>query len=108
MRETRRDRYLAPTTGTDTATVLDAAIEHLGDLRGLPRPRDASAYLHLLASLIAETERLLPQTVADARDEQCSWAQIGDLLGVTRASAQQRLGARPRLRPSHPRAPEAE
>ena len=44
----------------------------------------------LLTSLIAQTQRLLPPAVAEARDQQCSWAQIGDLLGVTRASAQQR------------------
>ena len=39
---------------------------------------------------MAETERRLPRAVADARDQDCSWAQIGDLLGTTRASAQQR------------------
>jgi hypothetical protein len=92
MRESRREHYLAPVTGTDTETALDAAIERLGELRCLPPPRDASARLHLLASLIAETGRRLPHAVADARAEQCSWAQIGDLVGVTRASAQQRYG----------------
>lgn len=93
MRETRREHYLAPLTDVDTETALDAAIERLGELRGLPPPRDASARLHLLASLSAETGRRLPGAVAGARAEQCSWAQVGDLLGVTRASAQQRYGS---------------
>src|SRR5271169_771528 len=90
MREPRRDHYLAPVTGDDTDTVIETAIETLGDLRGLPWLDDAPARLHLLASLIAETQRRLPRAAADARDQDCSWAQIGDLLGITRASAQQR------------------
>lgn len=90
MRASRRDHYLAPTTGEDTEAVLTAAIEGLGNLRGLPPLGDAAAGLHLLASLLAEAEHRLPRAVADTRDQDCSWAQIGDLLGVTRASAQQR------------------
>jgi len=31
--------------------------------------------------------------VADARDQDYSWAQVADLLGVTRASAWQRYAA---------------
>ena len=52
---------------------------------------DAGAELHLLASLIAETERRLPLAVAGARDQELSWAEIGDLLGTTRAAAWQRF-----------------
>lgn len=92
MEESRRDHYLAPAADSDTEAVLGDAIDRLGELRGLPAPRDTSAHLHLLASLSAEASRLLPRAVANARAEQCSWAQIGDLLGVTRASAQQRYG----------------
>lgn len=92
MRETRRDHYLPPAVGDDTQIVLEQALDSLGAARGLSWIGDAPTRLHLLASLIAETERLLPQAVADARDKQSSWAQIGDLLGVTRASAQQRYG----------------
>ncbi|HTT88303.1 MAG TPA: hypothetical protein VMF65_02035 [Acidimicrobiales bacterium] len=92
MREPRRDHYIAPVAGDDSEAVIEAAIESLGNLRGLEWPRDATARLHLLASLMAETERRLPRAVADARDQRCSWAQVADLLGVTRASAQQRYG----------------
>jgi hypothetical protein len=100
MRESRRDHYLPPVTDDDTETVVDTAIASLGELRGLDWLGDAPARLHLLASLIAETERCLPPAVADARDQECSWAQIGDLLGVTRASAQQRYT--PRTTPADP------
>ncbi len=94
MRAPRRDHHLPPITGDDTETVLEAAIESLATLRGLTWAGDAATRLHLLASLEAEAERGLPRAVADARDQQCSWAHIADLLGVTRASAQQRYGPR--------------
>lgn len=95
MREPRRDHYLTPAIGDDTDTILEAAINSLGETRNLAVAGDAATRLHLLASLIAEADRQLPRAVIDARDQRCSWAQIGDLLGVTRASAQQRYSARP-------------
>ena len=94
MREPRRDHYLGPTTGDDTESVLEAAIDSLGALRDLAWLGDAATYLHLLASLLAEAEGHLPRAVADARDQDCSWAQIADILGVTRASAHQRYRGR--------------
>jgi hypothetical protein len=94
MREPRRDHYLVPTTGDDTESVLEAAIDSLGGLRGLAWLGDAATRLHLLASLMAEAEGHLPRAVADARDQDCSWAQIADILGVTRASAHQRYRGR--------------
>ncbi|MDQ3782966.1 MAG: hypothetical protein M3349_08540 [Actinomycetota bacterium] len=90
MREPRRDHYLAPATGEDAERVLDEAIATLGTLRRLPWLGDAGATLHLLTSLIAQAEHNLPRAVADARDQDYSWAQIADLLGVTRASAWER------------------
>jgi len=54
----------------------------------------AGATMHLLCSLLAEAERRLPRAVADARDQEYSWAEIADLLGVTRASAWQRYAGR--------------
>ena len=90
MREPRRDHYIHPTTGPDTTTVLNDAIAALATIRNLPWHGDAGATLHLLASLTNQAERQLPRAVADARDQDYSWAQIADLLGVTRASAWQR------------------
>lgn len=96
MSQTRRDHYLAPATGDDSERVLEDAIDTLGTLRGLPWLGDAGATLHLLTSLIAQAERRLPRAVADARDQDYSWAEIADLLGVTRASAWQRYAGRGR------------
>jgi len=94
MREPRRDHYVEPATGADTERIIDAAIESLGKLRGLKWVGDAGVTLHLLASLVVEAQARLPRAVADARDQDYSWAQIADLLGVTRASAWQRYAGK--------------
>lgn len=94
MREPRRGHYLHPSTGADCERVVEGAIESLGVLRGLEWVGDAGVTLHLLTSLIAEAEQRLPGAVADARDQEYSWAEIGDLLGVTRASAWQHYAHR--------------
>jgi len=90
MVEPRRNHYAAPSADDASEAAFDAAVVSLGELRGMGRRPDGATRLHLLASLIAEAERRLGAGVAVARDEGCSWAQIADLLGVTRASAWQR------------------
>jgi hypothetical protein len=94
MREPRRDHYIEPATGEDSRAVLDAAIESLGTLRSLQWLGDAGATLHLVASLLAEARSRLPRAVADAKDQEYSWGQVAELLGVTRASAWQRYAGR--------------
>jgi hypothetical protein len=94
MREPRRDHFVAPAIDEDSRAVLDSAIEALGTLRRLEWMGDAGATLHLLASLVAEASARVPGAVADARDQEYSWAQVADLLGVTRASAWQRYAGR--------------
>jgi len=49
--------------------------------------------------LIDEATRRLSGAVARARGQDYSWAEIADLLGVTRASAWQRYAGRNRRRP---------
>lgn len=52
------------------------------------------AELRSLADFAADADRVLAETVAHLRTEAGgahSWAQIGDALGITRASAQQRF-----------------
>ena len=93
IREPRRDHYIEPATDDDTRAVLGSAIEALCPLRGLEWVGDAGATLHRLASLVAEATERVPRAVADARDQDYSWAQVADLLGVTRASAWQRYAA---------------
>ena len=90
----RRDHYLPPSTGEDSAAVLDEAIGSLGTLRSMEWVGDAGVGLHLLASLIKEAESRFSRAVADARDQDYSWAEIADLLGVTRASTWQRYARR--------------
>jgi len=90
MTADRRDHYIEPATGPDSERVLAEAIQSLGTLRDLPWLGDAGATLHLLVSLTQQAQQQLPTAVADARDQDYSWAEIADLLGVTRASAWQR------------------
>lgn len=91
MAAPERTRHIGPKTGRDTRAVVDQAVASLGRLR-MPAGwlGDGGAEVHLLASLLAEADRQLPQSVALARDQGYSWAEIGDLLGVTRAAAWQR------------------
>jgi hypothetical protein len=93
MREPRRDHYVAPGTGEDSRLVVDAAIEGLCAARNLSA-EDVPARLHVIASLAAELQARLGPAVAEARRYGCSWAEVADLLGVTRASAWQRYGGR--------------
>ncbi len=90
-----RDYYEHPTLNADTARVLDEALVLLGTIR-IPSGwlGDGGAEVQLLVSLIAEAERRLPGAVARARDQDYSWAEIGDMLGTTRAEAWQRFAHR--------------
>lgn len=61
--------------------------ERLGD--------DAQAHLELVsvvASARSQTAVLLTSAVQSARRAGCTWAQIGDVLGITRQAAQQQYG----------------
>jgi DNA-directed RNA polymerase specialized sigma24 family protein len=90
----RRDHYLAPAADNDTESVLDEAINSLARLRAMGGRGNAGVDLHLLTSLIDEATRRLSGAVAQARVQGYSWAEIADLLGVTRASAWQRYAGR--------------
>jgi ATP-dependent Clp protease ATP-binding subunit ClpA len=63
-----RDAADEPLDRVSTAALLRDQLEHIGD-------------------------DLLDHFVADAREQGCSWAQIGEALGVTRQAAQQRHSA---------------
>jgi hypothetical protein len=91
MTAPRRSRYLRPITDADSRQALTTAIDSLCAARGI-HPPDPTAYLHALASLIAQADASVGNAVHDARDYGCSWAEIADLLGVTRASAWGRFG----------------
>lgn len=77
-----------PRSGDDgTFDVIDDAITTLGLQRRLwmGNPRNM---IHLVASLIDQAQRCLPELVADARDDGCSWQDISTLLGTSPEQAQ--------------------
>jgi len=95
LRPARPGQLPAPATGDDSLQVLTDAINQLAQLRTAYWLGDSAAGLHALASLIAQARQLLPQTVHDARDQELTWAQIGELLGTTAATAARRYGNNP-------------
>jgi hypothetical protein len=82
-------------TGDDSLQILTEAIDSLARLRTAYWPGDSAIRLHALASLIAQAEQLLPQAVRDARDQELTWTQIGELLNTTAAAAARRYRNKP-------------
>jgi hypothetical protein len=95
LRLTRPDELPAPRVDDDTTAVLDEAIETLARLRTPYWLGDSGVRLHALASLTAQAEALLPQAIHDAREQELTWAEIGQLLHISIASAQRRHRQRP-------------
>ena len=85
LRLARPGQLPAPATGRDSLQVLTDAIDQLARLRTPYWLGDSAVRLHALASLTAQAEQLLPQAVNQARDQELTWAQIGELLGTTAA-----------------------
>ena len=85
LRLARPGQLPAPAIGQDSLQVLDEAIDQLARLRTPYWLGDSAVRLHALSSLIAQAQQLLPQAVHDARDQELTWTQIGELLGTTAA-----------------------
>ena len=66
--------------------MANAGRQHSGGLT----LRDSAIRLHAVASLIAQARQLLPQAVNDARDQELTWARIGELLNTTATAARYR------------------
>ena len=92
---TRPGQLPAPRADADSLTVLDQAIDDLARLRTAYWLGDSAVHLHALASLIAQAQQLLPQAIHDTRDQELTWAQIGELLGTTAATAARRYRNNP-------------
>jgi len=95
LRLARPGQLPAPRTGDDSLQVLSQAIDDLARQRTAYWLGDSAVRLHALASLIAQAEQLLPQAVHDARDQELTWAQIGELTGTTAATAARRYRNKP-------------
>jgi hypothetical protein len=90
LRLTRPGQLPAPRTGDDSFQILNQATDDLARQRTAYWLGDSAVHLHALASLIAQAEQILPQAVHDARDQELTWAQIGELLNTTAATAARR------------------
>jgi hypothetical protein len=95
LRLARSGQLPAPATGDDSLAVLTEAADHLARLRTVYWLGDSAVHLHALASLIAQADKLLPQAVREARDQELTWTQIGELLGTTAATAARRYRSKP-------------
>ena len=94
-----RRRYPAnPLVDEESEAVLVVAVEDLVVLRSPMWSGDAGAVLHALASLAAQIQQWLPDAVADARDQEYSWAEIARMIGITTATTQRRFAAHARDR----------
>jgi hypothetical protein len=89
-RLTQPEEMPAPVVDDLSATVLDEAIDALAALRTPYWLGDSAVRLHALASLLAQAQALLPEAVTQARDQDLTWDQIGQLLGLTGSAAARR------------------
>ena len=74
---------------------LAPEVETLAQLRTAYWLGGSAVHLHALTSLIAQAQQLLPRAVHDARDQELTWAQIGELLNTTAATAGRRYRGKP-------------
>ena len=80
----------APRTDADSYDVLDDAIADLAERRGLWLG-DELIRIHLLASLIDQAIRWLPEAVTTARLNGANWNDIATLTGTSPDEARMRF-----------------
>ena len=80
----------SPRSGEDTFDLIDDALTTLAELRGLWLGDDLTT-MALIASLIEQAERCLPQFVHDARANGHTWHEIAHTLGTSPDNAQLRF-----------------
>ena len=95
LRLTRPGQLPAPATGEDSLQISTQAIDDLARLRTPYWLGDSAVHLHALASLLAQAQQLLPQAVHQARDQELTWTQIGELTGTTAGTAARRYRSKP-------------
>jgi hypothetical protein len=76
----------------ETALMVDDAVEAIVLVQGLNIDSLAAKDLHAAVTLARVARSRLPRLVADARDEEVSWAEIGRILGSGRLWAILRYG----------------
>jgi len=76
----------------ETTLVVDDAIEAVVLVQGLDIDSLSAKDLHAAVTLARASRARVSRLVADARDEQVSWTQIGRILGTGRLWAALRYG----------------
>jgi hypothetical protein len=82
--------YPGPITDEDTYDIIDDALNALAQRRGAWLGDDMTL-IHLLASLITQAERCLPQAVTDARANGHTWHDLAVLLATSPHEARLRF-----------------
>jgi hypothetical protein len=77
---------LAPRVDEHSAMIITEAVDALAALRTTYWLGDSAVHLHALASLIAQAQRLPPDAIHDAREQEHSWTEIGQLLILSPAA----------------------
>src|SRR6266516_3472988 len=90
LRLSRPGELPAPRADDDSATVLAQAVDTLAALRTPYWLGDSAVGLHALASLIAQAQQMIPEAVTRARDQDHTWAEIGQLLNLSPQAAARR------------------
>jgi hypothetical protein len=80
-----------PRSGDDTYDLIDDALAALAERRGA-WPGDDLAAITLIASLIDQAERFLPELVTNARLNGYTWDRISHALATSPEQAQLRYG----------------
>jgi hypothetical protein len=76
----------------ETSFVVDDALGVIVLVQGLPSDSVAARDLQAAVTLMREARSRLTRLVADTRDEETSWAEIGRILGTGRLIAACRYG----------------
>ncbi len=76
-----------PHSGNDTWDLIENALRELADRRGRGAGDPLTA-ITLLASLIDQAGRMIPELAADARRNRASWADIATALGTSPEQAE--------------------
>jgi hypothetical protein len=95
LRLTQPGELPAPRADADSAAVLAEAADTLAALRTPYWLGDTAVGLHALASLIAQAQQMLPDAIKFARDQEHTWAEIGQLLNLSPTTAARRYRNHP-------------
>jgi hypothetical protein len=86
-----------PRSGNDTWDLIENALRQLADRRDRWLG-DPLTTITMLASLIDQAERMIPELAADARKNRASWADIATALGTSPEQAELRYSPRSPVR----------